>query len=103
MIGWPISVLLVMRLNLNWKGEIDQIKKHKWKFALLFISFFALQFLTLLTFEKVFVGYSLALFQLSSLISVFFGFFFFKERNLKYRLMGAIVMVFGAILIALQG
>lgn len=102
-IGWPISVLLVMRLNLNWKSEINQIKNYKWKFVLLFISFFTLQLLTLLTFEKIFVGYSLALFQLSSLISVFFGFLFFKERNLKYRLIGSIVMVFGAILIALQG
>jgi drug/metabolite transporter (DMT)-like permease len=102
-IGWPISVLMVMKLKVKWRNELDQIKKHKMHFGLLVVSFLALQFFTLLAFEKIFVGYSLALFQLSALISVLFGALFFKEKNIKYRLIGAFVMVIGAIFIALLG
>lgn len=102
-IGWPISVFLLWRLKLNWKSEIDQIKKQKGHFSFLFLSFLALQYFTLLAFEKIFVGYSLALFQLSAVISVLFGALFFKERNIKYRLLGALVMVIGAVLISLLG
>lgn len=102
-IGWPVSVMLVMKLKLNWKSELEQIMKHKGNFGFLFLSFLALQFFTLLAFEKIFVGYSLALFQVSSLISVLFGVLFFKERNIKYRLLGALIMVIGVILIALLG
>lgn len=102
-IGWPISVLMVLKLKLNWKSELEQIKKHKGHFGFLFLSFLALQFFTLLAFEKIFVGYSLALFQLSAVISVLFGALFFKEKNIKYRLFGALVMMIGAILISLLG
>jgi drug/metabolite transporter (DMT)-like permease len=102
-IGLPFSVILLLKTKPNWKNEISHISNSKWLFGLLFFSFLALQLLTLLTFEKVFVGYSLALFQLSSLISVFFGFHFFKERNLKYRLIGALIMVLGALLIMIYG
>lgn len=102
-IGWPVSVMLVMKLKLNWKSELEQIKKYKGNFGFLFLSFLALQFFTLLAFEKIFVGYSLALFQLSSLISVLFGVLFFKERNIKYRLLGSLIMVIGVILIVLLG
>ena len=102
-IGLPFSVILLLKTKPNWKNEIGHISNSKWLFGLLFFSFLALQLLTLLTFEKVFVGYSLALFQLSSLISVFFGFHFFKERNLKYRLIGAVIMVLGALLIMIYG
>jgi len=76
---------------------------NKQLFGLLFLSFFILQLFTLLTFERIFVGYSLALFQLSSLISVFFGFHFFKERNIKYRLIGSLIMVLGTALIVFFG
>lgn len=102
-IGLPFSVILLLKTKPNWKKEISHISHSKWLFGLLFLSFLTLQLFTLLTFEKVFVGYSLALFQLSSLISVFFGFHFFKERNLKYRLIGAIIMVLGALLIMIYG
>jgi drug/metabolite transporter (DMT)-like permease len=100
LIGLPFSMVILFRLNSNWKTETDHLKHHLGLFVLLFLSFLCLQFFTLLTFEKVFVGYSLALFQLSSVISVIFGFLFFKERNLKYRLLGSIIMVVGSILIA---
>jgi drug/metabolite transporter (DMT)-like permease len=47
------------------------------------------------------VGYSLALFQLSTLISVFLGYHYFQEQNIGRRLFGSGVMIAGAVLIAL--
>jgi drug/metabolite transporter (DMT)-like permease len=58
-----------------------------------------MQAATLLTFGKLPVGYSLALFQLSSLIGVWFGGRYFKERNIGRRLAASTVMVAGAALI----
>lgn len=103
LIGFPVSLALFLRSGVPIKTEIQQALRLKQNFMFLFLSFFALQLLTLLTFERIFVGYSLALFQLSGLISILFGYHFFKERNLKYRLAGAIVMCLGAMLIALFG
>jgi drug/metabolite transporter (DMT)-like permease len=102
-IGWPISAILVRMLNPSWKKEVNHISKQWRQVVLLCLSFLALQVFTLLTFEQVFVGYSLALFQLSSVISVFYGFHFFNERNFKYRLVGSVIMVMGTILIFLYG
>ena len=56
-----------------------------------------------MTFGRLAVGYSLALFQLSALISVFLGHRYFQERDIRKRLAGAAIMVSGAVLIALRG
>jgi drug/metabolite transporter (DMT)-like permease len=103
LIGWPISILLVAKTKSHWKRDAGHIMDHKLLFGLLFLFFFILQLFTLLTFERIFVGYSLALFQLSSLVSVLFGFHFFQEKNIKHRLIGSVIMVLGTVLIALFG
>jgi drug/metabolite transporter (DMT)-like permease len=62
-----------------------------------------MQLTTLVTLGKLQVGYSLALFQLSTLISVYLGHRYFQERNIRRRLLGSLVMVTGAILIVTLG
>ncbi len=62
-----------------------------------------MQLTTLLTFGKLQVGYSLALFQLSTLLTVYLGHRYFQERNIPRRLLGSLVMVIGAILIVTFG
>ncbi len=62
-----------------------------------------MQAATLFTFGKLQVGYSLALFQLSTLVSVFLGHHFFREKNIKRRLIGSLIMVAGAVLIVSFG
>jgi drug/metabolite transporter (DMT)-like permease len=47
------------------------------------------------------VGEALALFQLSILVSVFFGWHFFQERDLWKKLIGALIMIGGSLLIIL--
>jgi drug/metabolite transporter (DMT)-like permease len=49
------------------------------------------------------VGYALALFQTSTLISVLLGHQLFKERNIAERLIGSMVMIAGAVLIVVRG
>ena len=58
---------------------------------------------TLFTFERLPVGYSLALFQTSALLSVLLGHRLFREGQLARRLTGCLLMVIGAGLIVLRG
>lgn len=58
---------------------------------------------TLFAFGALQVGYALALFQLSTLVSVFLGYRYFAERNVRRRLVGSVVMVAGAALVVALG
>lgn len=60
-----------------------------------------MQYSTNLVFQKLNVGLSLALFQLSSLISVFFGYVMFKEQDIIKKILGTLIMIFGSCLILL--
>lgn len=101
-IGLPISIYFVARQR-GLRSQIKEVRAHPTNLILLFASFLVLQLATLLTFEKIYVGYSLAFFQLSSVISVFFGYHFFKERNIRNRLIGSLIMIMGALLIIWLG
>jgi len=61
-----------------------------------------MQLTSLLSFGKLQVGYSLALFQLSTLISVFLGHRYFQEGRIRKRLVGSAIMAAGAAMIVLQ-
>jgi drug/metabolite transporter (DMT)-like permease len=58
-----------------------------------------MQFCTILAFAGFQVGYALALFQTSALLSVLLGHRIFNEPNLLERLIGSLIMIAGAILI----
>lgn len=58
---------------------------------------------TLFAFGALPVGSALALFQLSGLLSVLFGYHYFRERHIRRRLTGAALMVAGASLIVTFG
>jgi len=62
-----------------------------------------MQATTLVTFGALQVGYSLALFQLSTLVTVYLGHRFFGEGNIRRRLLGSLIMVTGAVLIVTLG
>jgi drug/metabolite transporter (DMT)-like permease len=52
-------------------------------------------------FALVFVGYATSVFRLSSLFTIFLGAIFLKEKDISEKLLGASVMVIGAILLVL--
>lgn len=62
-----------------------------------------MQLATLFTFRSLQVGYSLALFQLSAVVSVLLGGRYFAETNLRERLVGSFIMAAGAMLIVVFG
>ena len=55
-----------------------------------------MQLSTNFVFAKMNVGYALAIFQLSGVISVLFGFLFFKERHIFRKLLASLMMCAGA-------
>ena len=62
-----------------------------------------MQLATLIAFRAMPVGYALALFQLSAVVSVLLGARYFAEQSIVRRLAGSAVMVAGAALIVTLG
>lgn len=60
-----------------------------------------MQLSTNYVFSKMDVGISLALFQLSSLVALYFGYKVFEEKNILKKLVGTVIMIIGSSLIIL--
>lgn len=99
--GALFSMILMLVL---WKKsyvisfKISDIKLY----SLLVLSVAIMQASTNYVFNKINVGYALALFQLSSLLCVFLGYKFFNEKNLLKKLIGASIMILGSVIIILN-
>jgi len=76
------------------------IKEYRYQF-LLIIAVGIMQYSTNFVFERMNVAYALALFQLSTLLSVFLGINLFKEKGLKKKLAGSLIMIAGAVILIL--
>jgi len=83
--------------------EIGVLRTNRTTYLMLFATTGLMQLCTIVTLEQLQVGYALALFQTSALVSVILGHRFFNERHFFQRLVGASVMVVGAILIIVGG
>ena len=103
-LGFVISAAVAVVFTGNrFKKEIGILQKNKTLYFLLFISTGIMQYCTLLVFEELQVGYALALFQVSALISVILGYKYFNEKNIRKRFAGSIIMIIGAAAIILNG
>ncbi len=69
------------------------------KFILLIACVGTMQFTTNYVFEHMPVGYALSLFQLSIIVSVIFGYHFFKEKDIRKKIIGSLIMIVGSVLI----
>ena len=94
--GFIFSVLFVF-LSKN-EIKIPQVKY----LSLLILSVVIMQYSTNFVFSKINVSYALALFQLSTLFSIFLGANVFKENNIKQKFIASIIMIFGAVVILLS-
>ena len=98
---WAISGLifsLIFVLGSKHKFKVPQIKY----LGLLILSVAIMQYSTNFVFSKINVSYALALFQLSTLLSVFLGVNIFKEDGLKRKLTASLIMLIGAVIIILN-
>jgi drug/metabolite transporter (DMT)-like permease len=103
-LGLPVAAaVLVFLPSVNVGQELRWFVQHRRTYLWLTVTTGLMQAATLFTFDVLQVGYSLALFQLSTLVSVFLGYRYFAERNIRRRLFGAAIMVIGAVLIVSLG
>jgi drug/metabolite transporter (DMT)-like permease len=93
-------LLFVYRLEI--KKEAKKVaNRYIGKFAFLIVCIGTMQFTTNYTFEHMSVGYALSLFQLSTIVSVLFGYRFFKELDIRKKLIGSAIMIIGSVVIIL--
>lgn len=85
------------------KGQLTVVRHALLTFAALAAATGTMQLTTILTFRQLQVGYALALFQLSTIVTVLLGRHYFAETNVRERLLGSMVMASGAILIVVLG
>jgi drug/metabolite transporter (DMT)-like permease len=103
-LGLPIAgAAVVFLLRHTVKDEVLILGRHSRTYLWLVVTTGLMQLSTVLTFDKLHVGYSLALFQMSTVISVFLGYQYFQERQIRKRLFGSVVMAAGAVLIVMFG
>lgn len=99
-IGLPFA-WAIWRSERKPNDDLGHVLHYARDIAALLVFFLILQISTLMVFKGMLVGYALALFQLSALVSVFFGYRFFGERHVVSRLIASAVMVAGALILIL--
>ena len=97
---WSFSGFLFSALFLIAAKHKPKIVSLKYQ-LLLILMVGIMQYSTNFVFSKMNVAYALALFQLSTILSVFLGAEIFKEKDLKQKLTGAVIMAAGAVTIIL--
>ncbi|MEO8762779.1 MAG: EamA family transporter [Ginsengibacter sp.] len=98
--GTLFSFLFLLLYKVNLKSEMKKIiPAHISKYVYLVICVGTMQFTTTYAFKHMPVGYALALFQLSIIISVLLGHHVFKEKDLRKKLAGSAIMIVGSVLI----
>ena len=92
--GALFSLPIMLVFKSNKKIEVSSLQIVV-KIVVISVLMGFMQLSTNLVFKYIEVGYALALFQLSSVLSVLFGMIFFNENNIVRKLLGAVVMAVG--------
>lgn len=89
-------------IALIFKTKITLIKKEDInKYIIVCIMLLTMQLTTNFVFKYMNVGYALALFQLSTLVNLFFGYKFFHETDMKPKIIGTLIMFIGSVMVIL--
>lgn len=100
--GAIFAVLWVKFKKLSFANEFSILKSRNASYLVnIAVCVGMMQFTTNYIFKKMNVAYALSLFQLCSLISIVLGYKFFAEKNILKKLIGALIMIAGAVLIIL--
>lgn len=98
---WAFSGFLFAIIFLIFSKNVPKINSAKYQIFLI-IMVALMQYSTNFVFSKINVSSALALFQLSTILSVFLGANVFHECNLKRKLAASAIMILGAIIIILN-
>ena len=97
---WAISGLLFSLMFVFLHKNNFKLSSFK-SLIYLILSVAVMQYSTNFVFSKINVSYALALFQLSTILSVFFGVNIFHETDLKRKIVASVIMIIGAVVIIL--
>jgi len=100
-----LVVILLLPIVLARKRGLEKVNKPKNSFFLVVLAGLAgtlVAIFQLYAIGMILVVYVISLKRLSAIFEVFIGHFAFKEKNFKERLIGASIMVLGAVLIILS-
>lgn len=101
-----LAVVVALTVTRRWRDVTDHGERLSASFgtiAALVLTTGLMQFCTVVTLAKLQVGYSLALFQTSTVISVIMGRTLFNESHFRRRLIGSVIMTAGAAVIVAAG
>ena len=101
--GFGVSLVAVLLLidRRRLATELDLVRQNKATYLMLFATTGLMQICTIVVLGALQVSYALALFQISSIVSVLLGWHIFSERHFAKRLAGSMIMAAGAVLIIL--
>jgi drug/metabolite transporter (DMT)-like permease len=100
--GALFSFLLLLFYQIPLMQELRKVRPtNLTKYLYLIICIGTMQFTTNYAFAHMPVGYALSLFQLSVIVSVFLGQRYFQEQDIRKKLVGSTIMIFGSIMIIL--
>jgi drug/metabolite transporter (DMT)-like permease len=101
--GLVAAILLpiVLRKLKQSKEAFKTIKKSLW--VLVILGFFGAlsQYAAYTAFSLANLGYVISIFRLSSIFAIILGALFLKETGIREKLLGAVIMLIGAILVAI--
>jgi drug/metabolite transporter (DMT)-like permease len=101
-LGCAVGMFTLLLPGMKLRQEIGRVGRSMPVFLSLAVTTATMQFCTIIVLGGFKVGYALALFQTSTLVSVLLGHRIFKESNVVERLIGSVIMMGGAILIVLK-
>ena len=108
-VGIIVGIFLLGEIPNLWGiAEVHLVKEFKrikirdlFSYFHLVLCIGTMQYTTNYVFDHMEVGYALALFQLSTIVSIFLGYRIFKEENITKKLIGSVIMVAGSVMIIL--
>lgn len=100
--GALFSFILLFAFKVRLGKEIKRIRiRDLSRYLYLVLCVGTMQYTTNYVFDHMEVGYALALFQLSTIVSIFLGYRIFKEQDIRKKLIGSVIMVAGSVMIIL--
>lgn len=100
--GALFSFFLLFAFKVRLGKEIKRIRiRDLSRYLYLVLCVGTMQYTTNYVFDHMEVGYALALFQLSTIVSIFLGYRIFKEQDIRKKLIGSVIMVAGSVMIIL--
>ncbi|MVM39760.1 EamA family transporter [Spirosoma sp. HMF3257] len=104
LLGFGFTLIwIVLTMRTSWRGQVRVLFAQKTTYLALCATLGVSQIASNIALATMPVGYALALFQLSALVSVLFGYQFFSEQGILRKLIGAGIMVAGTVLITVLG